>query len=644
MIYMWRYSLILFFSLSLSAASSQIRLPRLLSNNAVLQRDKQLRLFGWSSPGEEITISLDGRQFRAHADNSGEWSVTLPAQKAGGPHQLTFSCTKNEITLNDILFGDVWLCSGQSNMELTMDRVKTKYRDIIAKSTNAHIRHFDVPDRYDFKDPQQDLAGGSWKTADPAAVLSFSAVAYFFAAEVYAKHRIPIGLINASLGGSPAESWMSEDALKEFPEHLQEAMRFRNERLIAEIETSDRNRINSWYAELGRNDAGVALKWKSQNTDDAGWDKMEVPGYWADTRSGSQNGVVWFRRNFNVNASQQNQPAKILLGRIVDQDSVFINGQFVGTTSYQYPPREYMIRPGVLQAGDNVVSVKLISQSGRGGFVPDKPYLVVVGNDTIDLKGEWRYRMGAAMESLAGPTFIRWKPLGLYNGMIAPLHPFPICGVIWYQGEANAGRPAEYAKLFPALIRNWRAKWEDEFPFLYVQLANFMETKTEPAESGWAELREAQRQTQKLPKTGMAVAIDVGEWNDIHPLDKQTVGRRLALLAGRIVYGEEKLVASGPEPGRWKVKDGRVVIEFKNATGGLVAKDPGVQGHFAISADGKKFVWAKARIEKNTVIVWHEEIAAPQVIRYAWADNPSSANLYNTAGLPAGPFVLELQK
>ncbi len=627
---------LVFFFIS-TCVVAQIRLPRLISDNMVLQREADLKIFGWASQGEKVTMSFNGREYNATASESGEWIISLPRQKAGGPYDLKFS-GKNEIVVRNVVFGDVWVCSGQSNMELSIDRVKGRYPEEVATSINAFIRHFEVPDRYDFKQPNSDLVGGQWNESNPENVRSFSAVAYFFARDIYEKHKVPIGLINSALGGSPAEAWMSEEALKSFPHHLKEAYRFRNDSLIQSIEAGDRKRMTDWYATLAGKDVGLRERWEANEVDDNEWNETKVPGYWADGTTGNVNGVVWFTRTFDVIERMTGKEGSIELGRIVDQDSVFINGKFVGTTGYQYPPRRYGLKAGVLTPGKNRITVRVINQSGRGGFVLDKPYFIAVDGDTIDLKGKWKYKVGSTMDALPGQTFIRWKPLGLFNAMVAPLTKLPIKGVIWYQGESNTGAAKEYETLFPALIRDWRTQWKHEFPFLFVQLAGFMERKEKPMESNWAMLREAQRKTLRVANTGMVVAIDLGEWNDIHPENKKDVGQRLALHARKLAYDEKKLVASGPEPVEASFEKNKVIIRFANAQNGLVSRG-GPLRYFEISEDGKTFESTEAKIVNNTVVVM-THFATPTVVRYAWADNPDSANLYNIEGLPATPFEL----
>ena len=373
------------------------------------------------------------------------------------------------------------------------------------------------------------------------------------------------------------------------------------------------------------------------NTSD--WSTMKIPGYWSDTHLGQVNGVVWFRKKIDIVSLIAGKPAKLILGRIIDADSVFINGVFIGSVSYQYPRRRYDIPSNLLKEGENTIVIRIISNEGKGGFVLDKQYAIIAGKEIINLEGDWQYKLGAKMAPLASQTFIRWKPLGLYNAMIAPALNYRIKGVIWYQGESNTDRAIEYQKLFMALIQDWRKNWDQgDFPFLFVQLPNFMEAKNQPSESNWALIRKAQLQTLSLPNTGMAVTIDIGEWNDIHPLNKKDVGKRLALQAQKIAYGDEKAVYSGPLYQSMKVDGNKIRITFTNIGSGMITKDGGELKGFEIAGNDKVFVLAKAKIENNQVIVWSDKIRNPTAVRYAWADNPASANLFNKEGLPASPF------
>jgi sialate O-acetylesterase len=350
--------------------------------------------------------------------------------------------------------------------------------------------------------------------------------------------------------------------------------------------------------------------------------------------------VVWFRKEVDVPAAMAGKPARLELGTIVDSDSVYINGQFAGTTGYQYPPRKYDLPATMLKAGRNVIVVRIINNGGRGGFTMDKQYRLLAAGQTLDLRGDWQYKLGATARPTPGSTTFQYMPGGLFNGMISPLLPYAVKGVIWFQGESNAGRPDDYEQLLTALIGDWRRHWQQpNMPFVYAQLANFMAPKDQPTESGWAALRDAQRRTLAVPHTGMAVALDLGEWNDIHPLNKEDVGKRLALAAQKVAYGDQKVVASGPLFQSMTVAGNKATLSFTSIGGGLVAKDGKPLRYFAVAGPDKKFVWAQARIEGNKVVVWNDQVPVPVTVRYAWADNPEGANLSNKEGLPASSFT-----
>jgi len=621
--------------------NAQIKLPRLISDGMILQRDVKLKIWGWASAKEKIQLYFNHKTYKVIAGEDGKWMILLPSQKAGGPYEMTFRAS-NTITVKNILFGDVWVCSGQSNMELPMERLKDKYKEVIAKAENSNIRQFLVPDQYDFEKENVDLPSGEWVSVTPKNILQFSGVGYFFASEIYEKYKIPIGLINTALGGSPAESWISAEAIKKFPEYDSEYQKFRNPNVITEIETHDKKANNDWYQLVNKTDEGLKNNWKNEELNDSDWKEMSIPGYWADQELGNVNGVVWFRKEFTLGKIKENN-AKLILGRIVDADSVYVNGQFVGTTSYMYPPRKYSFNTNILKEGKNEIAIRVINNSGRGGFVTDKPYELVNGNDTLDLKGNWKYKLGAKMLPLPSQTFIRWKPVGLYNAMIAPLKNYSVKGILWYQGESSTKKPSEYLALMETLIANWRSQWQQEnLPFLFVQLTNYMDPKPEPAESNWAALRQQQKNTLIVPNTGMAVTIDLGEWNDIHPLNKYDVGKRLSLLARKMVYGEKDLVASGPLFKSLEQKENKLIISFTDIGSGLISKNNTPLKEFSIAGTDGKFVRANAVIEGDKVIVWNESVLNPVKVRYAWADNPDQANLYNKEELPASPFEADL--
>jgi len=355
------------------------------------------------------------------------------------------------------------------------------------------------------------------------------------------------------------------------------------------------------------------------------------------------NGVVWYRKEIDVPATMAGKAAKVFLGRIVDADILFINGRQVGSTAYMYPQRRYNVPADVLKGGKNIVVIKVTNNNGKGGFVPGKPYCLFAGSDTIDLKGNWQYKVGQVFESPTSANSVasivaQNQPTALFNAMVSPNINYTVKGILWYQGEANTRRAAEYSKLLPALIQDWRNQWnQPALPFLYAQLPGFMEYNYLPSESQWAELREAQLKTLSVPNTAMAVAIDLGEWNDIHPDNKKDVGERLALAAMKLAYGEN-IVHSGPIYVSSTVDRNEVVIRFDNIGGGLITNDGEAPSEFAIAGTDKKFVWAKARLENDHVIVWNDALVEPKYVRYAWADNPVNPNLYNKEGLPASPF------
>lgn len=624
------------------AGVAEVRLPRLVSDGMVLQRDIPVKIWGWASAGETIAVRMGAQQFNTIASADGKWLVTLPAQKAGGPHEMEIS-GNNRITLKNILFGDVWLCSGQSNMETPMSRVAPLYGKEIETSANDQIRLFQVPVRWNYNRPQEDIQGGKWEMADPQSILKYSAVGYFFARDLYEKYRVPIGIIQCAAGGSSAESWISEESLKAFPEQYKIASQLADSTYMKNLLLTERNAQAKWFGELGKNDLGrKGTPWNSAGLDDSMWSVLQLPSSFKEAGVDFKSGVIWLRKEINLPGNCAGKPALLELGTIVDSDSAFINGKFVGTTSYQYPPRRYNVPAGILKSGTNQLTVRVVSQSGNGSLIKEKPYQLSVGDQKFDLKGSWKYNIGAQCGPSPVATFFPGKPLGLYNAMLSPIVNYTIKGMVWYQGESNADRASEYKTVLSTLIAEWRQlRGQGDLPFLFVQLPDFMEPRNEPSEGGWATLRNQQLKTLSVPNTAMAVTIGLGEKNDIHPLRKKEVGQRLALAAQKIAYGDRKVVASGPVYRSMKMKGNRIELSFSDCGSGLVSGDGNELKHFAIAGPDKKFVWAKAEIKGNKVIVWNEAIEKPVVVRYAWADNPAGANLYNREGLPASPFTTE---
>lgn len=632
----------------MNVAYAQVRLPQLISDGMVLQRDAKLKIRGWAAPGEKVTIKFNNKRYTAITTPSGDWQVEIAKMKTGGPYTMDISAS-NHLIINDILIGDVWFCSGQSNMVLPMDRVKEKYPDEIANANYPQIRNFFISTVSDVSKVHADLPPGKWLVCNPENVLSFGAASYFFAKQLYNKYHVPIGIINSSVGGTPIQAWISEDGIKTIPNYTQ--------RLVTITDTAFLNNVKQQAAlaairqkEVVKiTDLGLTgpKTWYDTTYKPKDWHHFWLPGYWADQGVSGLNGSVWFRKEINVPAEMTGKPAKIYMGRIVDADNLYVNGVLCGNTTYQYPPRRYKIAENILKPGKNIITIQVINTAGKGGFVPDKAYYIAVGNDTIDIRGDWQYKVGQVFtrdgNNYSGYGFsAQNEPTGLYNTMVAPAINYSIKGFVWYQGEANTDKPKEYKLLLSTMISDWRSKWgQGDLPFIYAQLPNFMEVKYSPSESQWAELRESQLETLSVPNTAMAVTIDAGEWNDIHPLDKKDVGDRLALGAEKIAYNDASVIASGPIYRSSKIDGNQIILTFSDIGSGLIAKDDTTLMQFEIAGADHKFYWANARIENNHVVVWSSRVLNPVYVRYAWQDNPQGANLYNKEGLPASPFTTE---
>jgi len=620
-----------------SPVSAQVKLPRIVRDSMVLQRDAAIPIWGWASKGERIKVTFNGKSYNAQAGADGKWKLQLAATPAGGPYTMQIT-GKNRIILKDILVGDVWLCSGQSNMEHQMRLHNTVYARDILGANYPGIRQFKVPNVTSLTGPQDDLPDGNWKWANPENVDNFSAVAYFFARAMYEKYQVPVGIINASWGGSPIEAWMSEESLKPFPGISAILQKNKD---TAQVFEYNRNASGIAAIPPAGEDKGWIQKWYDPAYVPKGWQPFAVPGYWEDQGIHDLDGIVWFRREIEVPVEMTDKPARLFMGRIVDADEVYINGQKVGGFGYMYPQRRYQVREGLLKPGKNILMVRVTNNAGKGGFVPDKPYQLITDNDTLDLTGYWRYKVGqvfAARRKPAGTITVQYQPAALFNAMLAPVQHYAVRGFLWYQGESNTANPEAYAQLQPAMIAEWRRLWRSaQLPFLFAQLPGFMDYNYLPAESGWAAFREAQAKTLNIPHTGMAVTIDLGEWNDIHPDRKKEVGERLALQAQRISYGES-LVYTGPQYRSAVIAGSKIVIEFDHTGSGLTASDGEELQEFAVAGADKKFVWGKAVIENNKIVVSSDNVPDPRYVRYAWADNPVNPNLVNKEGLPAAPF------
>ena len=628
--------------------AASLRLPQLISDGMVLQRDMNLNIWGWAISGTKVQIDFYHKKYKTQTRPDGQWHLQIDAMKAGGPFEMRITADTT-IILHNILIGDVWFCSGQSNMVVNMERVKEVYGSDIATANYPEIRNFFVPTLADIDKEHSDLPNSKWIPANPASVLNFGAVSYFFARHLYQKFHVPIGIINSSVGGTPVQAWMSKDAIQNFANYDGRLLKLKDTvnqsylKLLAIIEKENQNKINQ-TPDQGLNGPKA---WFDTTYIPKAWKHFWLPGYWADQGISGLNGIVWFRKDINISSEMASKITHLMMGRIVDADYVYVNGTLRGNTTYQYPPRRYVLPAGSLKPGKNLIVIRVINTNGKGGFVPDKGYFLASGKDTIDLRGDWQYKVGGVFDPAEQKPIVenlstQNEPTSLYNTMVAPAIKYGVKGFVWYQGEANTGKPYEYKDLLTGLIKNWRSKWvEGDLPFLYAQLPGFMEVKYLPAESKWAELREAQLEALSTPKTGMAVTIDAGEWNDIHPLHKKDVGERLALVADKIAYGDSAIVASGPLFSSASIENDKIVISFINIGSGLIAKNDTLLSQFAIAGADKKYHWANAKIVGDKVIVWSTAVEKPMFVRYAWADNPDGANLYNKEGLPASPFTTD---
>ena len=631
-------------------SATSLRLAQLIGDGMVMQRDARVPVWGTAAPGARVTVTFDGREQVATAAPTGRWSVTLPAMSAGGPHAMTVAAGSERVAVRDILVGDVWVCSGQSNMEWVVRDARNGAAEIAA-ANDPSIRHFKVPTSFAWA-PSDSLAGGAWERADPQHVGAFTAVGYFFARDLHrAAHSraagVPIGLLHTSWGGSRIEPWTSREALG-----LDDAA-------IARLQTEERDYeahgLDSLRARLGgtlpTRDAGLVdgtAVWAAPDLDDASWSTIQAPGAWEGQGYPGMDGTAWYRTTFELTAEEARAGVQLGLGQVDDADVSYVNGREVGRTNSYSAVRVYRVPAEALRAGRNVIAVHVTDMGGGGGIVGTPAQLFVeVGAVRRPLAGAWKFRVGAVTADAVDGQHINKIPTLLYNKMVHPILPFPIKGVLWYQGESNADRYEDavaYRPLFAGMIRDWRRRWGlGDVPFLWVQLANYMAADTVPADrSNWAALRESQTAALELPHTGQAVITDLGEGDNIHPRNKQDVGARLALVARRVAYGEP-VEASGPVLRASRFEAGRVVLSFDHADG-LAARPNGqgatadALGGFAVAGEDRHFVWADAHIEAGRVVVSSARVPHPVAVRYAWANNPTRANLYNAAGLPAPPF------
>lgn len=616
-------------------AQARIELPLLFSDGAVVQRDQPLRIWGWATPGAKVEVLFDGRKASAHTDNEGAWRVELPAHAAGGPYALQVSGDGQAMVVSDVLVGDVWLASGQSNMEMTVAQAKDADQEI-ARAHDRNIRHFKVPISWSGQ-PQPRLTGGEWQAASPQTVGAFSAAAYSFARELRATTGVPIGIIDSTWGGSSIEAWT--DAAAQGSDAAAIA------RQASEIKQRDDLALAKTHARLARWPRLPAdtSRWNQPGFDDSDWDRIPVPGLWEAGGYNGMDGDAWYRASFTLSEAEAKAGITLGVGRIDDSDITWVNGRQVGETRMQYNrPRAYRVPPQSLRAGANQVAVHVHDSGGGGGIHGEagEVFVQVQGGAKRMLDGPWKFR--PAQVSVAMVDDKNQQPALLYNQMIHPLQPYPLRGVIWYQGEANADSAEEamrYRLQFPTLIGQWRRQWNaPDLPFLWVQLANFVSGGDTQTASPWALLRESQSKARALPATAQVVTIDIGNPDDIHPLDKQNVGKRLALAARHVAYGE-KLIYEGPVFSSAHFEHGMAMLSFDPRGSALAVRGGGAKAHgFELAGADRQFHPGQAVVSGNRVVVQSEAVPLPVAVRYAWRDNPQEADLVNSENLPASPF------
>ena len=629
------------------APAAPALLAPVFGDHAVLQRGAPIPVWGSAQPGEAVTVAFAGTEAQAKADALGHWRLRLNAQAAGGPYDLTVRSQGGQAqVLHDVLVGDVWLCSGQSNMEFTL-RHATNADGEISASANDQIRLLHAP--HMGAPTPRDAFGAptAWAAARPGTVDNFSAACYLMGRELQADQHVPMGLIDASWGGSDIRAWISPEALRRFGGY-DDALR-----IVAQHTADPTAAEAGWQKVMAAwakdHDPGArsAPPWSAPDLDDSAWATTPADGYWESwgvPALARFDGVVWYRTTITLTADQAKGEAMIALGPADDIDTTFINGTFIGGQESWNAPRTYAAPAGVLHAGVNSIAVRVVDTGGGGGLWghPKDRFLRAADGSQVPIDGLWRYRIAATIDQTGPVPHAPWMDatgvVTLYNGLISPFAGYGLKGIAWYQGEANVSDPEGYRRLLPALIQDWRDRFGKELPFLVVQLANFGSAASQPGPSAWAALREAQRLTvEHDPKTGMAVTIDIGQRYDIHPTDKLDVAHRLARLARRLAYGES-LVASGPQPiGAVRTGD-QVTISFADVGAGLAVYGAARPiGFEACDKTGRcGFVDATASKDKVVLEVGTGEVAK---IRYAWADSPI-VNLYNSEDLPATPFEI----
>ncbi|WP_338408197.1 sialate O-acetylesterase [uncultured Flavobacterium sp.] len=620
---------------------ASVSVAKIFSDNMVLQRNALIPIWGTAKANEKIEVRFDKQIKKTKADKNGKWIIRLDNETAGGPYNLTIKAS-NTIEIKNVLVGEVWLCSGQSNMEMPVGRVKewsvNNFEKETAEANYPMIRHIKI-DKLVNTLPQNNVnSSESWQICDSTTVGGFTAAGYFFAKNIYNELKIPIGLINASWGGTNIETWISREAFEsseEFAEmiagmpkvSLDSLSKLKVNGFDKRIETVQGAKIN----------AASAASFKKSEYDDSNWPELNQPGLWEQQSLGEFDGVVWLRKSIVLSADDSKKEAVLELSAIDDNDVTYINGVEVGSTNSWDAQRKYTISAGILKEGVNVIAVRVTDNGGGGGIYGDAADLkLTVGSTILSLSGIWKFQVEAIKRSVNENSF----PSLCYNTMINPLIPFAFKGVLWYQGESNAGRAYQYRKAFPLLINDWRQKWNrDNFPFYFVQLASFNAKGNSNIGCDWAEIQEAQTMTLNVPNTGMVVTTDlVTNPYDIHPRNKQDIGKRLAALALNNVY-QKPMVCSGPMYKSMEIKENQIVVSFNDIGGGLVTPDKyGYIKGFEIAGEDQVFYYAKAFILDNKVILSSDKVPNPAAVHYSWVGDATESNLFNKEGFPAVPF------
>jgi len=628
----------LFFAVATTATTAELN--PLFQNNAVLQCDRRAPVWGTARDGERITVTFAGQNVSTAASN-GVWKIWLePMKPSATPQTLTVRGDTMSVITN-VLVGEVWVAGGQSNMERQLglrpgQQPITDWEREVAAANYPEIRQFYVPETKSFT-PQATVKG-DWSVCSPETVINFTAVGYFFARDLFQDRHVPIGIIFSSWGGTPAEAWTSEAGLQTLPDFagpLIQLKKLAADPVLAERETQAKQ--EAWYQIVDPGSKpGAAWSAADLATDD--WKTMTLPTYWQNAGYPNFNGIFWFRRAFKLPENWDGGDVELHLGAVDDNDTTWLNGVQAGATTGWTVPRVYRVPGSLLKRGANSIAVRVLDTGGNGGMYGGGDAMRLLFNadgkaNTLSLDGPWQCKQSVSLTTAGWPPADFSQdpsaPTVLYNAMIAPLLPYAIRGIIWYQGEANVGRERQYQTLFPALIADWRRAWgEGDFPFLFVQIA--------PFRYNTPEIREAQLLTlQRTKNTAMAVTIDCGDANDIHPPHKQPMGARLALAARALAYGE-KIEYSGPLFDSMKVEGANAVLHFTHLDGGLVAKDGELKG-FTVAGADKVFHPAQGKIVGETVVVNSTDVPQPVTVRYGWANVPEG-NLFNKAGLPASPF------